>query len=202
MLRRPVPDDAVRRARLRGGALRAQPVERGGDRVAGRPRRRARSASTASPTGATDRRRGRGARSVRPAAGCGCGACTCPTAAPSADPHYHVQAGMACRTAQHGAAAGCADDPQAQIALVGDWNIAPTDEDVWDVDGLRDSTHVTEPERAAFAAIVDARSPMWCGRSRPGPGSTPTGTTPSCGSRSARACASTSSSAHRHWRSG
>lgn len=45
------------------------------------------------------------------------------------------------------------DDPQAQIALVGDWNIAPQDDDVWDVDFFRGSTHITEPERSAFAAI-------------------------------------------------
>lgn len=45
------------------------------------------------------------------------------------------------------------EDPAAKIALVGDWNVAPTDDDVWDVDFFRGSTHVTEPERAAFAAI-------------------------------------------------
>ena len=45
------------------------------------------------------------------------------------------------------------DDPQAQIALVGDWNIAPLDDDVWDMAFFRDSTHVTQPERSAFAAI-------------------------------------------------
>src|SRR5882724_2419830 len=49
------------------------------------------------------------------------------------------------------------DDPAAQIALVGDWNIAPTDEDVWSVEFYADSTHVTPAERAAFNAIVDAQ---------------------------------------------
>src|SRR6478752_4787769 len=48
-------------------------------------------------------------------------------------------------------------DPSAQIALVGDWNIAPTDEDVWSPEFYKDSTHVTPPERAAFNAIVDAQ---------------------------------------------
>lgn len=47
-------------------------------------------------------------------------------------------------------------DPAAPIALVGDWNIAPTDEDVWSVEFYRHSTHVTPPERDAFAAIVEA----------------------------------------------
>lgn len=44
-------------------------------------------------------------------------------------------------------------DPGGQIALTGDWNIAPRDEDVWDVEFFRGSTHITEPERSAFAAI-------------------------------------------------
>ena len=44
--------------------------------------------------------------------------------------------------------------PDAQIALTGDWNIAPTDEDVWDMAVFAKSTHVTPEERAAFDAIV------------------------------------------------
>jgi exodeoxyribonuclease-3 len=53
------------------------------------------------------------------------------------------------------AAGWVTENPEAQIALMGDWNIAPTDDDVWDIDlflsqGL---THVSEPERAAFRAF-------------------------------------------------
>jgi exodeoxyribonuclease III len=48
-------------------------------------------------------------------------------------------------------------DPSAQIALVGDWNIAPTDDDVWSVEYYQGCTHVSEPERKAFNAIVDAQ---------------------------------------------
>ncbi len=48
------------------------------------------------------------------------------------------------------------DDPQAQVALVGDWNIAPLDEDVFDITRFARSTHVTPPERAAFQAVVEA----------------------------------------------
>ena len=44
-------------------------------------------------------------------------------------------------------------DPDAPVALVGDWNIAPTNDDVWDVEFFKGATHVTEPERAAFRAI-------------------------------------------------
>jgi len=49
------------------------------------------------------------------------------------------------------------EDPSAQIALVGNWNIAPTDEDAWSVEFYKNSTHVTLPERSAFNAIVDAQ---------------------------------------------
>ena len=40
-------------------------------------------------------------------------------------------------------------------ALVGDWNIAPRDEDVFDMRQFAKSTHVTPPERAAFQAFLD-----------------------------------------------
>ncbi|MDH2414961.1 exodeoxyribonuclease III [Nocardioides sp. CER19] len=43
-----------------------------------------------------------------------------------------------------------------QAALVGDWNICPTDDDVFDVTQFRNSTHVTPQERAAFQAILDS----------------------------------------------
>ncbi len=62
------------------------------------------------------------------------------------------------------------DDPQAQIALVGDWNIAPTDDDVWSVEFYQGSTHVTEPERRAFNAIVDAQFADVVRPFTPGPG--------------------------------
>ncbi len=47
-------------------------------------------------------------------------------------------------------------DPGAQVALAGDWNIAPQDDDVFDITAFAKSTHVTPPERAAFQAVVDA----------------------------------------------
>ena len=42
-----------------------------------------------------------------------------------------------------------------ETALVGDWNIAPLDEDVFDMAQFRTSTHVTEPERAAFRRFLE-----------------------------------------------
>lgn len=68
------------------------------------------------------------------------------------DPHYAYK--LEWLAALKDTASGwLTDDPAAPIALVGDWNIAPTDDDVWDVEVFKDSTHVTEPERAAFRAI-------------------------------------------------
>ena len=46
--------------------------------------------------------------------------------------------------------------PDLPTAIAGDWNIAPTDEDVWDIAVFAKSTHVTPPERAAFQAILAA----------------------------------------------
>ncbi|MDR6971897.1 exodeoxyribonuclease III [Leifsonia shinshuensis] len=49
------------------------------------------------------------------------------------------------------------DDPELQLALMGDWNVAPLDSDVGDpslVPGL--STHISPPERTAFAAFEKA----------------------------------------------
>ena len=63
-----------------------------------------------------------------------------------------------------------AADPSAQIALVGDWNIAPQDEDVWDMAVFAASTHVSPPERAAFQAIVDAGYSDVSRAYTPGPG--------------------------------
>ncbi|MHB1491871.1 MAG: exodeoxyribonuclease III, partial [Cellulomonas sp.] len=47
-------------------------------------------------------------------------------------------------------------DPTAQVALVGDWNVAPLDTDVWDIELFAGKTHVSPAERAAFAAFAEA----------------------------------------------
>ena len=61
-------------------------------------------------------------------------------------------------------------DPSAQVALMGDWNIAPQDEDVWDMAVFAGSTHVSAPERAAFQAILDAGYADVTRAHTPGPG--------------------------------
>lgn len=85
------------------------------------------------------------------------------------DPHYIYK--LDWLAALHDTASGwLRDDPAAQIALVGDWNIAPTDEDVWDPEFFTGATHVSEPERRAFNAIVDARFTDVVRPYTPGPG--------------------------------
>lgn len=63
-----------------------------------------------------------------------------------------------------------AADPAAQVALVGDWNIAPQDDDVWDMAAFTSSTHVSDAERAAFRAVVDAGFADVVRPHAPGPG--------------------------------
>ena len=81
-----------------------------------------------------------------------------------------------------------------RVALTGDFNIAPYDEDVWDMEFFLEEglTHVSEPERAAFrqfedAGLIDVVRP----RHRD-PRPTRTGIISACASRRTRACASTS----------
>lgn len=45
---------------------------------------------------------------------------------------------------------------KSKLLLTGDFNIAPRDEDVWDLEAFRGKTHVTEPERAAFQMLEEA----------------------------------------------
>ncbi|WP_417217544.1 exodeoxyribonuclease III [Arthrobacter sp.] len=70
------------------------------------------------------------------------------------------------------AAGWLADDPTSQIALMGDWNIAPRDEDVWDIDFFIDNelTHVSAPERKSFNDFVDAGFADVVRPHTPGPG--------------------------------
>jgi exodeoxyribonuclease-3 len=85
------------------------------------------------------------------------------------DPHldYKLSWLAALRTA---AAAWLVADPDRPVALAGDWNIAPQDDDVWDMAVFARSTHVTPPERAAFHALVEAGFSDLVRPHAPGPG--------------------------------
>jgi exodeoxyribonuclease-3 len=48
-----------------------------------------------------------------------------------------------------------ADGGETRLAVCGDFNIAPRDDDVWDPAAFIGSTHVTPEERAALAALLD-----------------------------------------------
>ncbi|WP_276879478.1 exodeoxyribonuclease III [Lawsonella clevelandensis] len=51
------------------------------------------------------------------------------------------------------AAEWLAEDPEVQMMLAGDWNVAPLDTDVWDPEFFVGKTHLSAPEREAFAAL-------------------------------------------------
>ncbi len=119
-----------------------------------------------------------------------------------ADPHYQYKLEWLAALRET-AGSWLQRDPDAQIALVGDWNIAPADEDVWDMAVFQ---RVHACLRAGAQGVQrDRRHPV----RRRGPavharagGVHLLGLHPAARSPSARACASTSSSAHRVWRSG
>jgi exodeoxyribonuclease III len=55
-------------------------------------------------------------------------------------------------------------------AIMGDWNIAPQDEDVWSMEYYADKSHVSPGERAAFQAVLDAGFVDVVRPHAPGPG--------------------------------
>jgi exodeoxyribonuclease III len=68
--------------------------------------------------------------------------------------HEHYTYKLAWLAALREAIADDAADDRP-FAVLGDFNVAPTDDDVWDPEAFRFATHVTPPERAALAALRD-----------------------------------------------
>jgi exodeoxyribonuclease-3 len=66
------------------------------------------------------------------------------------DPHYTYKLAWLHELAEQ-TRSWIAADPTQPLALMGDWNIAPLDTDVWDLSVFDGATHVSAPERAAFA---------------------------------------------------
>ncbi|WP_054812343.1 exodeoxyribonuclease III [Nocardia arizonensis] len=85
------------------------------------------------------------------------------------DPHYIYKLEWLAALRDVGAR-WLAEQPTARIALVGDWNIAPTDDDVWSVRFFEGRTHTSATERAAFEAIVEAGFADVMRPFAPGPG--------------------------------
>ncbi|MDO9486616.1 MAG: exodeoxyribonuclease III [Actinomycetota bacterium] len=54
------------------------------------------------------------------------------------------------------AAAELASFPDRPFTIIGDFNVAPTDADVWDIAKFENSTHVTPGERQALADVLSA----------------------------------------------
>lgn len=67
------------------------------------------------------------------------------------DPHYVYKLDWLDRL--HEAAAHWLDTP---TVLAGDWNLAPTDDDVFDITRFTHSTHVTPAERAAYGRFLES----------------------------------------------
>ncbi|MDR6939711.1 exodeoxyribonuclease III [Arcanobacterium hippocoleae] len=68
------------------------------------------------------------------------------------DPHYFYKLDFLAHL-QNFADAQLAADPQAKFAFVGDWNVIPTDQDVWDPAAMPDGLYLSDSERAAFDAF-------------------------------------------------
>ncbi|MFP5284014.1 MAG: exodeoxyribonuclease III [Actinomycetes bacterium] len=67
------------------------------------------------------------------------------------DPHYDAK--LAWLTSLRGTLDAL--DPAAPQVIMGDFNVALADDDVFDIRSFAGSTHVTEPERAGLRALLD-----------------------------------------------
>ena len=114
------------------------------------------------------------------------------------DPHYYYKLEWLAAIRDYGAEA-LADDPQVQIALCGDFNIAPTDDDIWSVEYYRDSTHVTPAGAAGIRQHRRRRVRRRGPPAHPGPGVYTYWDYTQLASRSDAACGSTSPWPARRW---
>ena len=68
------------------------------------------------------------------------------------DPHYRYKLEFLDKL-KGATATWLAANPDQQLLLGGDWNVAPLDTDVWDIGAFENEIYVTDPERAAFNAF-------------------------------------------------
>ena len=85
------------------------------------------------------------------------------------DPHMAYKLDWLARLTEY-AGGRLAADPHEHLVLMGDWNIAPQDEDVWSMAFYENHTHVSPPERAAFQSVLDAGFTDVTRPFTPGPG--------------------------------
>ena len=88
--------------------------------------------------------------------------------------------------------------PDELLVLLGDWNIIPTDADVWSPKAFEGCSHVTPEERAALANVVEWGLVDTLRNRYPRTTSTRTGTTAMATSTNVGGCASTICSRRRH----
>ena len=65
---------------------------------------------------------------------------------------YHHKLGWLSRLRRH---LDLVADPQADVVVCGDFNVAPDDRDVWDARACHGGTHVSRAERDALAQVVE-----------------------------------------------
>lgn len=68
------------------------------------------------------------------------------------NPHYLYKLRWLSALHRFSAGPAAGDRP---FAILGDFNVAPHDDDVWDIADFQGSTHVSEPERVAIHELVD-----------------------------------------------
>jgi exodeoxyribonuclease-3 len=68
------------------------------------------------------------------------------------DDHYKYKLGWMKKLRQH---ADAIAKPKDRLVIGGDFNIAPTDDDVWDVTKFDGATHVSAPERKVFTELCE-----------------------------------------------
>ena len=121
----------------------------------------------------------------------------CPTAANSTTPTTHTNL-SGTRALTDDVSAQLAAEPTKKFVLCGDFNVAPLDEDVWDMEAFAGATHVSAAERKAFDDLLGAGLTEVTTAIHPRPGRVyllglPEAALP----RRRRGCASTSSSLQR-----
>jgi exodeoxyribonuclease-3 len=93
-------------------------------------------------------------------------------------------------------------DPAGEALVVGDFNVAPDDRDVWDATACHGGTHVSPEERAALRSCASGAWSTSSASATTRTGSSRGGTTGPATSTSTSACASTSCWRRRRWQSG